>query len=123
MTLVRIASFVLSQQHDLQMTSEAVERHHDRCNQSLRTLQARSARQSWEIGIDGRFDDSLRRDYESDSEESRNVGCDEGCESGVGANEIFPSVVMSVVCSSPPDVAKNVRGKGCGLKANLRGDR
>ena len=97
MTLVRIASFVLLQRHDLQMTSEAAEGHHDRCNQSLRIPQPRSVRQSWEIGIDGRFDDSLRRDFESDSEGSRNVGCDEGCGSGVWANEIFLSVVMSVV--------------------------
>jgi hypothetical protein len=93
------------------MTSEAVEGHHDRCNQSLRILQPRSVRQSWEIGIDGRFDDSLRRDYESDSEGSRNVECDEGCESGVWANEIFPSVVMSVVCSRLLDAAKKVRRK------------
>jgi hypothetical protein len=90
--LVRIASFVLSQQHDPQMTSAAVVDHLDRCNLRPRILQVRSVRQSWEIEIDDHSDDSLRRDYESGFGGSRNVGCDEGCEIGVWVNEIFPSV-------------------------------
>jgi hypothetical protein len=91
MILVRIASFVLLLQHDPQMTSAAVVDHLYRCNLSLRILQMGSVRHSWEIEIDDHSDDGLRRDYESDFGESRNVGCDEGCESGVWVSEIFPS--------------------------------
>ena len=74
------------------MVAVAAEQHLDHYSLILRTLQARSERQSWEIEIDGRFVGSLRRDYEIDFGESRNADCDEGCESGVLGNEIFPSV-------------------------------
>ena len=47
---------------------------------------------SWEIEIDGRFDDNLRLDYEIDFVENRNVGCDVRSENGAWVNEIFPSV-------------------------------
>ena len=92
MTLVRIASFVLSQQLDPQMTLAVVVDHLDRCSLTLRILQLRSVRHSWEIEIDVRFDDSLHHGCESDCGENRNVGCDEGCESDALVNEIFPSV-------------------------------
>jgi hypothetical protein len=62
------------------------------CSPVLRILLTCSEGQSWEIEIDGRFVGSLRRDYEIDFGGSRNAGCDEGCESGVLVNEIFPSV-------------------------------
>jgi hypothetical protein len=74
------------------MTSAGAGDHLDHCNLTLRILQVGSVHHSWEIEIDDHFDDSLRRDYESDCGGSRNVGCDEGCESGVWVNEIFPSV-------------------------------
>jgi hypothetical protein len=70
----------------------AAEQHLDHYSLILRILQTRSERQSWEIEIDGRFVGTLRRDCEIDFGESRNAGCDEGCESGVLVNEIFPSV-------------------------------
>jgi hypothetical protein len=70
----------------------AAGQHLDHYSLILRTLQARSERQSWEIEIDGRFVGSLRRDYEIGFGESRSAGCDEGCESGVLGSEIFPSV-------------------------------
>ena len=83
------------------MTSAAVVHHLDHCILSPRILQVRSVRHSWEIEIGDHFDDSLRRDYESGFGGSRNVGCDEGFESGVLVNEIFPAVdcqFYEVVC-------------------------
>ena len=93
MILVRIASFVLSQQLDPQMTSAAPLQHLDHCSPTLRILQVRSVHRSWETEIDGRFGDNLRLDYEIDFVANRNVGCDVGSETGALVNEIFPSVI------------------------------
>ena len=74
------------------MILAVVVHHRDRCSLILRTHQMRFVRRSWEIEIDGRSDDSLRRGCETDFGENRNVDCDVGCESGALVNEIFPSV-------------------------------
>ena len=90
--LVQTASFALLQQLDLRMIWAALDHHLDRCNLTLRILQTRSVRRSWEIEIDVHCDDNLHHGCGSDFEENRNGGCGEGCESGVLVNEIFPSV-------------------------------
>ena len=93
MILARIASFVLSLQLDLQMTLAEVVDHLDHCSLILRNLPVGSVRQSWEIETYDRFDDSLRRGYASGCAESKNVGCDGGCESDALVNGIFPSAI------------------------------